>query len=111
MTGQSPTFGANRLRGLAGSSVARSGGTPLVVVAYMVVRGSLVAGTVGTFVVLVARIVGFAGVGVVAQMRGRSRSRDARRPVTGDVGVGRRELFAGGEVKIEILGHPTIIVW
>ena len=72
------------------AGVACCGGAPLVVVAYMVVHGSGVVSTVGTFVVLVARIVGFAGVGVVVARDGRGGA-GARRPVAGDVGVGRSE--------------------
>ena len=74
----------------------------------MVVHGSGVASTVGTFVVLVARIVGFAGVGVVAR-DGRG-STSLWRPVAGDVGVVWGQSFTGGEIQVEILRHPTVAV-
>ena len=93
---------------MASAGVACRGGTPLVVVACMVVHGSWVASTVGTFVVLVARIVGFASVGVVAR-DGRGGA-GAGCPVAGDVGVVWRQSCAGGEVQVEILRHPTVAV-
>lgn len=87
LAGQCPTFRANRLGGPAGAGVARSSGTPLVVVAYMVVHGSGVASTVGTFVVLVARIVGFASVGGVVARDGRGSASSWRPSTNGTIGT------------------------
>ena len=108
LAGQSPTFRANRLGGLAGSSVARSGGAPLVVVAYQVMCGGGVIGVVAAFISLIARIVRFAGVGVVAR-NGGSRT-GAGCPVAEDIGVVWRQSFTGGEIQVEILRHPTVTV-
>lgn len=53
---------------------------------------------------------GFAGVGAVTREVTTGSGASAGCPAAGDVGVVWRQSFTGGEIQVEVLGHPAVTV-